>query len=308
MAPMDMTRTTPARPVDVEALFPELARYRREAVRLHPRAGDPGVEDSSIGGPLLWPQTEPWPYCDHAHPHTACVPEKPGPQPMVPVLQLYAADLPDIVPAPPFPEGKDVLQVLWCPFDHEPDYMPRPQICWRDRHAVAAAQYVTPPPRPEGADEDHIPAPCVLHPERVVEYPGWDLPDDLAEERQERFERPEAETGWSYWSHLSIADGVKIGGYPNWTQEPSWPDCAQCGTRMDHLLTVPSTEFDGESWRTWLPLEDRPTTGTVLDLDYDERRKVQNPSALMLGDMGGVYLFVCRNCPGHPSAHRGDCS
>ncbi|WP_280429509.1 hypothetical protein [Nocardia brasiliensis] len=45
-----MVRTTPPRPVDVEAVFPE---HRREAVRLHPRSGRPGSRDSSLGGPLL---------------------------------------------------------------------------------------------------------------------------------------------------------------------------------------------------------------------------------------------------------------
>ncbi|UNO38814.1 DUF1963 domain-containing protein [Streptomyces sp. MST-110588] len=302
--PRGATRTTPPRPVDVEAVFPEVVPFRREAVRLHPRAGDPGVGDSSVGGPLLWPRDEPWPYCDDVHPRTAFAPARPGAQPMVPVLQLYADDVPEL----PFPEGKDVLQVLWCPFDHQKDYMPRPQIHWRNRRATAT-EYAT-PPRPEGVREEYLPAPCVLHPERIVEYPNWDLPDDLWEELEERCDQVEEETGWSYWSHLSVADGIKAGGYPSWTQEPSWPDCTRCGARMDHLLTVSSREFDGESWRTWLPLEDRPGTGTgaVLGLDYDERRRIQGAHGLMLGDMGGVYLFVCRSCPGLPFAHRSDCS
>ncbi|WP_030395310.1 hypothetical protein [Kitasatospora purpeofusca] len=62
-----MARTTPERPVDVEGLFPELARYRRTATRLHPRPGVPGVRDSSVGGPMLWPADEPWPVCTHPH-------------------------------------------------------------------------------------------------------------------------------------------------------------------------------------------------------------------------------------------------
>ncbi|WP_398981103.1 hypothetical protein [Streptomyces sp. I05A-00742] len=58
-----MVCTTPPRPVDVEQLFPEVAQYRRDAVRLHPRAGSPGVRESSLGGPLLRPRSEPWPHC-----------------------------------------------------------------------------------------------------------------------------------------------------------------------------------------------------------------------------------------------------
>lgn len=70
---MPRTRTTPTRPLDIERIFPELAAYRRTTTRLHPRPGNPGPRDSSIGGPLLWPRDEPWPMCtephDRAHGH-----------------------------------------------------------------------------------------------------------------------------------------------------------------------------------------------------------------------------------------------
>jgi hypothetical protein len=38
---------------------------------------------------------------------------------------------------------------------------------------------------------------------------------------------------------------------------------------MEHLLTINSAEFDGESWRTWLAVEDTPATGTIWDVPYD---------------------------------------
>lgn len=62
-----MTRTTPPRPIDIEAVFPELAAHRGTTTRLHPRAGRPGVGDSSVGGPMLWPTDEPWPTCSKVH-------------------------------------------------------------------------------------------------------------------------------------------------------------------------------------------------------------------------------------------------
>ncbi|MGW1657056.1 hypothetical protein [Streptomyces atratus] len=166
-----MLRTTPPRPVDVTVHFPELAPLARNAVRLHPRAGVPATVDSSIGGPLLWPAREPWPTCpDHGSPWQRGVapedirlrrrilaaawrrpkeegadllsPEEratvdriskgsriplDGPVPMVPVAQLYAADVPDL----PRPDGADLLQLLWCPFDHDEDYLPRTELRWR---------------------------------------------------------------------------------------------------------------------------------------------------------------------------------
>ncbi|MEV3938886.1 hypothetical protein AB0K52_23300 [Glycomyces sp. NPDC049804] len=62
-----MALTTPPRPYDILAPFPELAAHSRSAVRLHPRLGNPGVDESSLGGPVLWPADEPWPTCDLEH-------------------------------------------------------------------------------------------------------------------------------------------------------------------------------------------------------------------------------------------------
>jgi len=297
-----MTRTTPSRPVDVEALFPEVISYRREATRLHPRQGKPGIRDSSVGGPLLWSTHEPWPHYADAHPSIGFERPPPGPVPLVSVLQLYAADIPDL----PFPSGTDLLQLLWCPYDHEPHYAPRPELRWRadDLDGPLLAH----PPRPTGAPDNYLPAPCVLHPERIVEYPQWDLLGELGETLMQRFDRLKVETGWSYWRHLSVAPGIKPGGYPNWTQQPDWPHCDGCGKRMDHLLTVDSAEFDGGTASAWLPQEDRPTVGTIFDLPYERRRAVQSALDLMIGDMGGVYLFVCPRCPGSPYTYRSDCS
>jgi len=46
---------TPPRSVDIAAVFSELREHPAPATRLHPRSAAPGFEDSSIGGPLLWP-------------------------------------------------------------------------------------------------------------------------------------------------------------------------------------------------------------------------------------------------------------
>ncbi len=63
------TRTTPPRPVDVTAYFPELGQHSLTATRLHPRPGAPTAADSSVGGPLLWPADEPWPLCTDGDDH-----------------------------------------------------------------------------------------------------------------------------------------------------------------------------------------------------------------------------------------------
>lgn len=283
-----MARHTPPRPVAVEEFFPELVPFRREALRLHPRAGAPSCRESSVGGPLLWPADEPWPTCDvadGAHEGTVA---------MVPVVQLYLADARGV----PYPEGSDLLQVLWCPFEHGEFCCPLPVVRWRDAGAVGEVRST--PPAPAEAEEEQVPSPCVVHPEWVTEYPSWDLPDELREALGDRFERLRKDTGWRYWYHLADAPGIKVGGYPGWTQEPYWPECASCGGRMEHLLTVASWEYDGESRRTWVPVEDR--------IDGEPDRAALDAAGLMLGDVGGVYIFECRACPDRPVGHWFDCS
>ena len=237
-------------------------------MRLHPRKGAPSCRDSSVGGPLLWPAEEQWPVCADA--------ECPGGAgtPLVPIVQVHQAHA-------------------------------LPQVHWRS--AAVDAVLPTPPPPPD-ALEDYVPDACVVHPEQVTEYPSWDLPEDVHSALSPRFDQLEDETGWMYQYHLADAPGIKLGGYPGWTQEPVWPDCASCGRRMDHLLTVASWEYDGESWRTWLPVEDRAVVDGEDTSRSGQGLAAQDAAGLMLGDAGGVYIFECRSCPDRPIEHRFDCS
>lgn len=291
------TRQTPSRPVDVVGLVPGLAAWARDTVRLHPRRGAPSSRQSSVGGPLLWPADEAWPVCTMPHQDLGMgMPS--GPKvPMVPVIQAFRADLPPGVV--PFPPGTDVLQVLWCPFNHDFPASPWPVVFWRDSAAVEA---VLPTPAADPAADDwHVPAPCVVHPERVTEYPSWDLPEDLTEAWREDFHRlEEAAPRLRYDSHFAEAPGIKLGGYPAWFTGPGWVDCEGCGRRMDHLLTVASWEYDGTSWRTWLPLEDRDEDGV--------RAVAADPTGLDVGSVGSVYVFECRSCPDRPFTHWYDSS
>ncbi|ACU38158.1 hypothetical protein Amir_4305 [Actinosynnema mirum DSM 43827] len=268
-----VTRTTPPRPLDVERVFPEVAPFRRGTVRLHPRAGAPTVWDSSVGGPLLWPEGEPWPTCaEHA-------------DVLVPVLQVFRADT---WGALDFPPGATLLQLLWCQSDDHADGWVLPLVVWRDASAVRVP--LTAPPKPESLQHNLIPRPCVVHPELVVEYPSAELPVDARDD--ERIDRVAAETGWDYDADLSVAPGTKLLGYPFWSQEPDWPTCTGCATPMRMLLTVASYEADPES-RSWTPLEDFGSP-------------IADPG-LEIGDLGAVHVFECPSCPDRPNAHRQDC-
>jgi hypothetical protein len=289
---------TPPRPVDVAAVFPELAGQERPTVRLHPRRGRPGPRGSSVGGPLLWPAAEPWPRCDAGDRHAIIAPigaddgrtiralvrdpRRPA-TPMVAVAQLFARDVAGL----PCPPGTDACQVLWCPRMHEPDYGPRVRVHWRASAAALGGELAVAPPRdPEIAvHDDWIPKPCSVSPERTIDYPDW---WELTEELRRRIEAWEQDSGWIYAYHLGAAPGTKAGGWPEWVQDPEWPTCAR-GHAMDHLLTVASWEYDAESRRTWRPL------GQADDEGHDD-------AGLMLGDAGDVYVFTCVTCDDRPSA------
>ncbi|MFE6710271.1 DUF1963 domain-containing protein [Streptomyces sp. NPDC057695] len=339
-----MTRTTPPRPLDVEALFPELAAHRGTTTRLHPRPGRPGVSESSVGGPMLWPAGEPWPVCTETHergrgrrpgdirrkrgvmaaayarePYEGLTEEErrlveelerehrvPGvgendPVPMIGLAQLYARDVPDL---PAGPDGADLLQVFWCPFDAHGPTGYGMSLDVRRRRAAEVVDVLASPPLPEVVGyEGYVPEPCVLHPEQVATYPfAGLLPEELCEriyaweealeeEAEEREDGEEEADAVGYQYDLSIPPGWRAGGYASWhATDPYAMDCATCETPMDLLLTVDSSEWDGGSG-SWTPLEEQGLRPHPAAL----------PTAVVAGNHGELNVFTCPTDPGHPA-------
>lgn len=148
---------TPPRPADVTRFVPELARFARSTTRLHPRPTAPTAQQSSIGGPMLWPRAEPWPTCTGPYFHwdldtLGSEPEDQhlhaAPNSRIPVLQLFASDAPTIR----FPDDTDLLQLLWCPVIHahlpgQPDAYARAiTLLWRNSAALSAVAATPAPP------------------------------------------------------------------------------------------------------------------------------------------------------------------
>ncbi|MFC8981774.1 hypothetical protein ACFU3J_08730 [Streptomyces sp. NPDC057411] len=365
---MKSNPTTPPRPFDVTAVFPQLAPLARTATRLHPRPGVPSPQDSSIGGPLLWPADEPWPHCDGPHvvdginpalspaavrlerrllaiqrvrsltedeaqalrrirpprngPARLAVAPYEGPIAMLPVAQLYARDVPDL----PTPEGADLLQVLWCPFDHP--IMPRTALFWREASTVTD-MLSTPPEPPAMQFVGYLPEPCLLSPEQVTDYPDH---LELSQELQSRLK------DWNVWqtagthagrpytsyveetlyrtdelgpediddvdrasylpqyydNELAGAPGWKVGGWPRWgATDPSPRLCAACGHEMDALLTIATFEDNDDS--SWMAYEaaDTPVTEAA---HHDPGQ----PTAVQIGSGYDQQLYVCPVSPEHP--------
>jgi hypothetical protein len=299
--------TTMPSPVDMPARFPVLAGTARETVRLHPRPGSPDERSSSLGGPLLWPADQPWPACDSPwctlddrHPPRRI---ELGDSPLVPLLQVFARHVPQV----PFPEGLDVLQVLWCPFFHQQSE-PLPRVIWRREADLERAVAGDGGVHPE-APAEQVPSPCTVTPELVMEYSAEELDRDQIGRLADAAGELEAETGWDLWSDLLVAPGSKLGGHPSWVQNPEWPQCA-CGARMAHLATIASWEYDGVFSRRWIPVQEQP----LFDLRagqgslFAQHPEIRRPHGMMLGDAGNYHLFTCTACPDRPYEHRWACS
>ncbi len=137
-----MELTTPKPSIDVEAHLPTLESLKSTTVRLHPRRAEVSdVTASKIGGMILWPKCEPWPMCESVEPPSWWELDWPIPDdrlddisvPLVPVIQLRADDFPEIEF---FPET-NLLQLLWCPLDHEdPIFVAKPYLYWRKMEEV----------------------------------------------------------------------------------------------------------------------------------------------------------------------------
>lgn len=349
---MVFVRTTPPRPVDVTAVFPELTPLARAAIRLHPRAGSPSVWESSVGGPLLWPAEEPWPHCESSHPGSgvcqspaevrlnrrrraglhrdprgpqytpeeAAIKERSDatfmerldagppwpaqcPVPMLPVAQLYVRDVPLLRP----PGQADPLQVLWCPYDHEPHAKPSTALFWRS--AADVGDILAVPPEPYEADRaGYVPEPCVLAPEQITEYPNHlDLSAEVRQLLKDRSRWQAADVGVdsSYADHpeefygceLADAPGWKVGGWPPWGRTDPYPRfCAVCDAQMVPLLTMASFEWDGGS-RGWAPYEDQ---AAAFAAGHVAGQNPAQPTAVEVGSADNLQLYVCPASPEHP--------
>ncbi len=296
--PPTATRTTPPPPADVLAVAPELKPLIKVAVRLHPRFSDePKPDESKLGGQFWWPAGEPWPTCDE---HRI---------PLVTVLQLRAEDAP---PNWPFFPGSDLMQLLWCPRDHNSRGWVKPAVVWRKRADVTPP--LADPPPTDAAFLHYVPVPCRLFPERVAEFPNWDALPKSVKEKVEAWKPPPLKlrpewgppghaadlvskpTGVAYYGLAAAADGTKVGGYPLWDGLPAVPTCPTCGWGMDYLLTVASSEWDGANWVRWMPLEERH----VRDGRAIAEEGYARAAGLMFGDESNVHLFACRRCDDWP--------
>ncbi|WP_326737871.1 hypothetical protein [Streptomyces sp. NBC_01022] len=264
---MRATFTTPARPFDVTALFPQLGPLARTATRLHPRPGSPTVHDSSVGGPLLWPADEPWPYCEEPHDkHAAPVAHSPDDIRLLRRSLAAAAERLHLDPEAPEGtaeerEARARIKVGSPWFDGPIPLLPVAQLYARDvpfpcppdadlfqvlwcpfdheehahprtalfwRSSATVTEVLDGPPEPPVIQSAHyLPEPCLFSPEQVIEYPH---PWELSEELRDQLD------DMSRWETIDPAL------YSTYADDPG-------ELYLNNLSTAPGWKTGG--WSNW---------------------------------------------------------
>ncbi|WP_432969315.1 hypothetical protein [Dactylosporangium sp. CA-233914] len=271
--------------VTVEVTVPDdlVARIRAAQARrpaphlLADGEGDLRAELAALVAPgtlTSWGTTGGGPLVAHS---VSAVPHAPA-QPLIPVAQLRAADIPDL----PRPGGADLLQVLWCPFDHEDAaWGPAPRLVWRREADVAGP--LAEPPAVQAGEENYVPAACRIRPQQVVEYP---YPDELPAELRDRIHAWSRQDDHGYNDEYMVP-GWKVGGYATWNVTDLLPTpCPTCGGPTTLLFTADSCEHDAADDGRWFP-----------PAGFEQP---QEPTGVLLGRYGAMRLFACHHCPGMP--------
>ncbi|MGW7674038.1 hypothetical protein ACWGJX_44340 [Streptomyces sp. NPDC054775] len=333
-----MTRTTPTRPLDVEALFPELASFRGTTTRLHPRPGRPDPSDSSVGGPMQWPADEPWPVCGEAHGrgrgrHPSDIrryrqilasawarEEAPGPTDEerellselhrehripgisetdpLPLIGLVQLYRRDAPDLPAGPGGCDLLQVFWCPFNAHGPGRYGLELHSRWRRSWEVGEVLTAPPQPLVVGADGF------VPEPCVLHPEqvvtYPFADLLPEELCARIDAwEEAEQPADRSTVLPLAYQYDLSIPPGW----------RVGGFASWHATDPYP-MDCLTCRT--PMHLLPTidssewdngSGSWSPLEEDQAEPAHRsatPTEVTVGRLGALNVFACPDNPEHP--------
>lgn len=304
-----MINTTPRQRAALLEAVPQIAQFAQPALRLHPRRGKPTATQSSAGGPLLWPDGEEWPTCTAEHRGGADSVDRPAI--LVAAVQLFKSDIgagAKELPGWIFPEGADLLQILWCPNKHVPSLAPLARIVWRNSRDLAAASAR----KPELSRVDisaAVPVECLLHPEVVAELPPITVDEGGASDRDNwpgrapealeallsEWRHPVDKPHWGDFSHcdaLTTAPGWKLGGWAGYAGYPGRYATCSCGAPTRLIFDAMAAEGHG-SW--WTPIETPSFEwGAPRDWQHVE------PTDVRVGRDGFLAFFGCTADPTHP--------
>ena len=176
-----------------------------------------------------------------------------------------------------FPGNKNLFQLFRCPNEKCPEaYSDTFQadhkmfVYYFEDNEKQTKHFERPQPG-EGEFEEPVPD-CVLQPKRAEDYPNYDDFDDITNEIERIYGEELADC---FMDEFSAAQRTKTGGYPSFTQSPFYPVCS-CGKNKEFFF-----QFSSED-----------TEEGVTNPAPDN----WSPHGIMIGDLGNIYFYVCKNC------------
>jgi hypothetical protein len=251
------------------------------AIWLRPKRvvpGSIGTTTSKIGGIIAWPTSVPWPICEIPHEHIGAPIERNSDSYVV-VSQFQNADFPEIK----FPDGADVVQILWCPHPHRHPSIqyggigPVPRVFWHSLAGLADG----PNPIPRNPVDWLVPVECSFNPLRLDDAPGW---GELTDQQRRRL----SGNNEGYHERLGTIPGTKLRGWMDWTSH-SIPVCT-CGRTMELLFTIVDIDVDVASGRWSQRYGERP-----------EGQHGAGPVGISLDH--AMYIFYCETCLERPTQY-----
>jgi uncharacterized protein (TIGR02996 family) len=215
------------------ALEPWLEKHRRPAWRPVVEAGDGPLPASKFCGTPWIGADAAWPDCGKCH------------KPLQLFVQLDLGDLPTEL-GQAF--GTGLLQLFYCTDDWCGGYG------WMPFSAVSCVRVVQPTARsanPQAPSEDEL-----FPPSRITSWERFlDPPNSEREEHgleyiyPARLKCPELGLAFYNVDERSLNDslgfanlGDKLGGWPFWVQQVSYPNCPRCGRRMGLVFQLGSRD------------------------------------------------------------------
>ena len=258
--------------IDIESEL-KLGELAKATVLLKPHLSSikVGFDKSKMGGTPNLQGFQAWPVC------WVCG------TPLNFVIQLYRDDFQKFY----FPEGKNLFQVFRCPnlncpnnFNESYDLLTEAyyhQVDKLKNNDLEKSNF-------KGMDLEKEVPDCILKPYEKIDYPHYEQIS-----KYDEFDRKYAntETAERFWKEFQPQTGTKFGGYPSWSQFPDVPQCS-CGKTKDFIFQLSSEDLeDGQAW---------PPPSNKW-----------SPHGIMIGDVGCIFFFVCRDCGEKTLETKWDC-
>lgn len=253
-----------------------IGKLRKETILLNPRSGtSSSKEKSKMGGQPNLAHFVAYPMCDSCR------------SPLNFVLQIDKQDFPEFY----WPNDKNFFQLFRCPnYDCSGAFSDRYDLKMFHYYFshTGDQEKVIPKPDIEITNREAEVNACVFHREKAHDYPMFDsftypeyesiqmkYADELIDEFEEKF---------------SPKQQSKILGYPSFTQNTFYPTCT-CGKEKEFFFQLASEDR----------VDDRNAKSSLGNEAWSHH-------GIMIGDVGNIYYFVCKNCGEQSIESYWDCS